>query len=306
MFCSNCYTTIEEDKCPKCAPQHLDYKVLNEYSVTEISLDRIYSDPIFNCRGQIVPLDVLDLVKDIEKNGLQSPIAVQPVCDVTDLPGEDYDFRIVAGHRRFAAFKILKKDTIPVMIKVGLTEVQAKLINLGENLKRQDLNIVQEANAIEHLRKLGLNRRQVGEELGVSTTWVQVRYNLLDLPKPIQDEVAAGMINQYQVKEIYSLDSREQQFEAVKQIKDAKLRGEKGISVGKKPKDNPYKKRRQPVNIVRDMMTHLGETVGHGLYTRTLAWANGDINTAELYMDIRREAESKGVDYKIPIEGANL
>ena len=150
---------------------------------------------------------------------------------------------------------------------------------------------------------MGLNRRQVGEELGVSTSWVQVRYNLLDLPQPIQNEVAAGIINQYQLKEIYSLDSIEQQFEAVKQIKDAKLRGEKGISVGKKPQDNPFRKRRQPVNVVRDMMAHIGETIGYGLYTRSLAWANGDINTAELYIDIKREAKEKGIVYKIPIKG---
>ncbi len=303
MFCSHCFTEIVDGGCPKCDPKGDTYQQLNEHSVISIPLDRIYSDPVFNCRGVIVPLDVLDLVKDIEKTGLQFPIAVQPICDVEDLPDEDYDFRIVAGHRRFAAFKILKKDAIPAMIKVGLSEVAAKLINLGENLKRQNLNIVQEANAIEHLKRLGLNRRQVGEELGVSTTWVQVRYNLLDLPKDIQDAVSAGVINQYQIKEIHSLDSIDQQFEAVKQIKDARLRGEKGISVGKKPQDNPFKKKRQHINVVRDMMAHLGDTIGYGIHTRALAWANGDINTAELYIDIKRVAKEKGIDYKIPIKG---
>ena len=303
MFCSRCFGPIVDDVCDKCGPENMMYQMLNEYSVVDIKLDRIYSDPAFNCRGTIVPLDVFDLVKDIEKTGLQSPIAVQPICDVSDLPEEDYDYRIVAGHRRFQAFKILKKDTIPVMVKVGLSEIRAKLINLGENLKRQDLNIVQEAVAIEHLRKLGLNRRQVGEELGVSTSWVQVRYNLLDLPQEIQDEVAAGLVNQYQIKEIHGLGSIGAQFEAVKQIKTAKLRGEKGISVGKKPQDNPFKKRRQPVNIVRDMIAHMGETVGFGLHTRALAWANGDINSAELYIDIKREAKAKDIDYKIPIRG---
>ncbi|KKN49069.1 hypothetical protein LCGC14_0646390 [marine sediment metagenome] len=303
MFCSNCFGPIEDNECRACYGKGIRYKRLDEYSVVNIPLDRIYSDPIFNCRGTIVPLDVIDLVKDIEKTGLQSPIAIQPISDVSEFPEEDYDYRIVAGHRRFASFKILKKETIPAMIKVGLSEVRAKLINLAENLKRQDLNIVQEANAIEHLRKLGLNRRQVGEELGVSPSWVQVRYNLLDLPIEIRDEVAAGMINQYQIKEIYSLESKEQQFEAVKQIKDAKLRGERGISVGKKPKDSPFKKRRQPVNVVQEMIEHIGKTVGYGLHTRVLAWANGNINSAELYFDIKSEADEKGINYEIPIRG---
>ncbi len=303
MFCSNCFGLTVDDVCAKCFGSV--YEVLHEYSVIDIELDRIYSDPIFNCRGTIVPMDVIDLVRDIEKTGLQSPIAIQPISDVSNLPKEDYDFRIVAGHRRFAAFEILKKDTIPSMIKVGLSEVRAKLINLGENLKRQDLNVLQEANAIQHLRELGLNRRQVGEELGVSTTWVQVRFNLLDLPEPIQLEVAAGLVNQYQIKELSSLPTVEAQFEAVKQIKIAKLKGDKGISVGKKPKDNPFKKRRQPVNVVQEMIEHMGASIGFGIHTRVLAWANGNINSAELYFDIKKVADSRGIGYDVPIKGVN-
>ncbi len=305
MFCSNCFKPTTDGRCKLCWDKGVDYKVLDEYSVIEISLNRIYSDPVFNCRGVIAPMDVIDLAKDIEKTGLLVPIAVQPVSDISDFSEDGYDFRIVAGHRRFAAFKVLKEETIPVMIKVGLSPIKAKLINLGENLKRKDLNILQEAIAIEHLRELGLNRREVGESLGVSTTWVQVRYNLLDLPVEIQNEVALGFINQHQIKQLFSLNTEKEQFDAIKTIKNAKLRGEKGIDVGVKPQDNPFKKRRQPVNVVREMMQHMSESVGHGLHTRALAWANGDINAAELYFDIRNMANEKGLDYDIPIRGVN-
>ena len=109
----------------------------NEYEVNEIGLNRIWSDNEFNCRGVILPMDVIDLVKDIEKNGLQFPIAIQPETEIEEKV--NYDFRIIAGHRRFQAYKVLKKDTIPAMIKTGLNEVQARLLNLGENLMRQDL-----------------------------------------------------------------------------------------------------------------------------------------------------------------------
>ena len=222
----------------------------SSYEVTEIPISKIFNDVDFNCRGKILPIDVIDLVKDIQLNGLQFPIAVQPVYDVTTDIG-DFDYRIVAGHRRFVAFNVMGEDTIPVMIKRGLSEQQARLMNLNENLKRQDLNLLQEAKAIERLRLLGMNRREVGENLGVSTSWVQVRYNLLDLPDEIQMEAAAGLLNQQQIKQIFGLRDTERQFEAVKKIKNARLRGEQGISVGKTPAQDPFKKKRQSKNTVQ-------------------------------------------------------
>lgn len=303
-LCPKCYSIVDGDRsrvCNVCEWTGLQEQTLNEYSVVEIPLNQIWSDDEFNCRGMIAPVDVFDLVKDIDKNGLQFPIAVQPAYDVKNDGIAKNNFRIVAGHRRYHSFKILKRETIPAMVKVGLTEVQARLLNLGENLKRKALNILQEALAIKRLRDLGLNRRQVGDELGVSTSWVQVRFNLLDLPPVIQEEAAAGMLNQYQIKEIWSLGSKDEQCEAVKTIKNARLRGEKGISVGKTPEQDPFKKRRQPKNVVQDMMNHMAKTIGHGLYTRVLAWANGEINSAELYFDIKRFATEHDLEYEVPL-----
>lgn len=305
-LCPKCYSIVaveERRVCDACGWQGDSTETLNEYTVIKIPLDQIWSDDEFNCRGSIAPIDVVDLVKDIDKNGLQFPIAVQPINDVKLANSTDALFRIVAGHRRFQSFKILRKDTIPVMVKVGLTEVQARLLNLGENLKRKALNILQEALAIKRLRDLGLNRRQVGEELGVSTSWVQVRFNLLDLPDVIQQEAAAGILNQHQIKEIYSLNGKDEQYEAVKKIKGARLRGEQSVSVGKTPEQDPFKKRRQPRSVVQYMMNHIGSTVGHGLHTRVLAWANGEINSAELYFDIKRYARENDLEYKVPLAG---
>ena len=306
-LCPKCYSGITSETfnyvCKVCSWEGHPGETLNEYTVIEVPLDQIWSDDEFNCRGSIAPIDVVDLVKDIDKNGLQFPIAVQPINDVKVENSTNALFRIVAGHRRFQSFRILRKETIPVMVKVGLTEVQARLLNLGENLKRKALNVLQEALAIERLRNLGLNRRQVSEELGVSTSWVQVRFNLLDLPDVIQQEAAAGILNQHQIKELYSLKGPKEQCDAVKKIKNARLRGEKSVSVSKSPAQDPFKKRRQPRSVVQDMMGHLGNTVGHGLHTRVLAWANGVINSAELYFDIQRYAKENNLEYEVPLAG---
>ncbi len=297
-MCPNCYRAVESQQCEEC---RVTFDVaMNEYTVLDIAVEKIYSDSEFNCRGTIVPIDVMDLVDDIREHGLQFPIAVQPVFDVVD-PPSNFDFRIVAGHRRFQSIRILRHKTIPAMIKVGLSEIQARLLNLGENMKREALNIMQEAVAISHLRRLGLNRRMVSEKLGVSSSWVQVRFNLLDMPEEIQAEAASGMLNQSQIKELYSLKNKDEQFQAVRNIKEAKQRGTRGLSVAKKPEEDPFKKKRRQKNTVQDMIDHLGDTIGFGLHTRVLAWANGEISSAELYVDIEIFADDKGVEYESPI-----
>lgn len=270
---------------------------MTTYDVREIPLDKIYSDDDFNCRGKIVYLDVADLAKDIERNGLQFPITVQPAANL-NLP-DGYDFRIIAGHRRFAAFRVLKKDSIPAMVRGNLSELQARLLNLTENLKRKELDILQEAKAVKKLRDLGLTQENISVELGMSRGWVQVRFNLLDLPDAIQNDAAAGILNQAQIKQIYSLPSETDQYDAVKKIKESKVRGIRGLDVGKKPIEKPFVKKRQAKTTVQDMINHIGKNVGFCLATRCLAWANGEISSAELYFDIKAEMDTLGKPYDL-------
>jgi ParB family chromosome partitioning protein len=271
---------------------------MNNYQVDNIPLVKIFNNTDFNCRGNILPIDVADLVKDIEQNGLQFPIAVQPRIDVLDLPN-NYDYQVIAGHRRFEACKILKHVAIPAMIKVDLTEAQARLINLNENLKRKNLNILQEARAIERLAEL-MSQEDVAAALGMSNHWAAVRIHLLRLPAEIQEAAAAGILNQYQIDQIYSLPDREAQFAAVKKIKNARLRGEKGVEI-KGIKDQVFRKKRQSKTAVQEMINHIGESIGYNLATRALSWANGQTSSAELFFDIQKFAKENNINYIVPI-----
>lgn len=299
-----CGTTSWLKRSCSAANKHRDNKQrygMNDYVVKEIELERIFNDAAFNCRGTIIPLDVVDLVRDIEKNGLQFPINVQPGRD-SDTPLPDgCDFRVIAGHRRYAAFRVLKRTTIPAMIRTGLDPIKARLLNLGENLKRQELNICQEAFAIKNLRDLGLTQQQIADELNLSRTWVQVRLNLLSLPEQIQSEAAAGLLNQTQIRSIYAIPADADRFEAVRRIKTSRLRGEKSIDISDTTKNKPFRKKRQSSTSIIDMVEHIGKSVGYGLATRALAWSNGQISAAEFYFDIKRAAEAGGRTYNIPI-----
>ena len=100
-LCPQCYSEVATgqypDKiCPKCKWTGHSDQTINEYTVTDVELNRIWSDDDFNCRGIIVPMDVIDLAKDIDRNGLQFPIAVQPINEVVGGGDSSFDFRIVA------------------------------------------------------------------------------------------------------------------------------------------------------------------------------------------------------------------
>ncbi len=267
------------------------------YNVEMIPVEKVYSDSDFNCRGHIAPFEVADLAKDIERNDLQFPIAVQPKEDILDGLPDGFDVKIIAGHRRFAAWKVLKAGfggadnpylAIPAMIKTGLSDIQARILNLSENLKRKNLNILQEAKAIEKLYLSGMPRDTVAVEIGMSSGWVQVRFNLLTLPPEIQAEAAAGTLNQHQIKQLYSLKTKEEQFEAVREIKKAKDRGAKAGHVGKRQKQKTnVKKVRNPGDLLK-MIEVLAKATGYGLQTRVLAWAAGNISTEDFFNDIRK------------------
>ena len=272
--------------------------------ITQIHMDEIFSDPTFNCRGEaIAPIDVVDLVRDIERHGLQQPIVIQPYSN------GKYKYRIVSGHRRYTSFKVLKRDYIPCIINPDLTEAQALLLNLGENIHRKNLNILQEAMSLERLKMAGMSVNEVAQELGKSHTWVNVRFMLLELPEPIRKTAAAGLINQQQIRQLHKIPDIKKQIEAAKEIKEAKARGDKKmprINAKSKSKRNILKPKLRERDDIFWMQDHIQEAIGNNFGTRCLAWAAGEISDFELFQEVQEIAVSADVNYSIPYGLGNL
>jgi len=269
-------------------------------AVHELKMEELYEDTDMNCRGAIVPIDVVDLCKSIERNGLLQPITVQPYTKPDD---PKIKYRIIVGHRRYTAFRVLKRESIPALIKIGLSEVQARVLNLQENLERQDLNILQEAKSIYKFKEAGYTMQEVAKLLNVSIGWVQVRYNLLSLEPEIQAEAARGFLTQGHIKQLYAMPDRETRFEAVKKIKESKLRGEKkAINIATPKKRNPLIRKPRQREEIFDMIGFIIDILGSSFSTRALAWAAGEISDLELYRDMKVEAEALGKLFSIPNE----
>lgn len=277
-------------------------EVLNNLKVSnlqayEVPIEEIYCDNVFNSRGAISGFDVDDLVSSIASTGLLEPIAIQPW---TKIPGKKW--RIILGHRRYMAFLSLKKKTIPATILEGLSELEAKKLNIEENLKRKQLNILQEAKAIEVYYNAGWKAKEIAEDLKQPEPWVRTRLALLRLPDLIQAEAAAGILTQDHIKQLVQIKNPEKQLEAVKKVKESKLAGErKKIEVREKPK-NPFIKKKRERHEIFAMINTIKDVVGFGFYTRVLGWAAGEVSELEIHRELQEFARSNGIEYTIPKE----
>ncbi len=178
----------------------------------------IFYDANFNRRGAFTPQSCLELSESIRDKGLLFPVVVQD-----DVPGHQY--RLIAGHRRFiACTKLLQWATIDAMVCSGLTDFDAIIINLVENLERKNLSLWEEAQAIHDLSP-GFSIRQLAKKVNKSATWVRVRLLVPDLPKEIQESIQKGVTTAQDVLNLFGKGEAEQ-VAAINRVKAAKARGE--------------------------------------------------------------------------------
>jgi ParB/RepB/Spo0J family partition protein len=279
--------------------------------ISVLRMDEIIADlPGFNCRGKIDPRTCIQLAQEIKEKGLLFPVIVRPFHDPIDYPGKKW--ALVAGYRRHMAHVINRAEEIEGEIRYNLTEADAAILNLTENLEREDLNIMQEARAFGRLRnRVGLSTKTIAEKLHRSVPWVEIRMMALELEPAIQSDIEKGMLTQNQIKDIHSLPEGEPRFAAVRMIKSAKLRGDKRkIQIGtKKPRNIHSKKRREPHEIF-EMQDHMLEEFGNGSLSRCpfiikkmiqiLGWAAAEASDLEIYTSLREIAEQEGYAYSIP------
>lgn len=271
--------------------------------IREVKISEIFIDEEFNSRGFIAPIDVVDLAKDIDRQGLIAPVLV---CELSDEKKAKFPGKtkwLLAGHRRFKAHLVLKKETISAVVRFEvMNEADARILNLAENLHRKDLNVLQEAKAIRPLFIMGIGEGEVARKLGQSRGWVQIRAMLLKLPEEVQREVESGMIGHVQIRELYMIHkagNMDNLYKAVRDLKDKKLRGIKNITVnpniiGGDQSENKRLRSKKEMEQLTEFLVRRGLK---GLHTRCIAWCAGHINMNELIADLKYYADDNGLPW---------
>lgn len=268
------------------------------YVVHEVPMVKIFADHTWNFRGHIAPIDVKELAASIADKGLQTPITLQPYPHPTR---PEIEFRIVAGHRRHLASRLNDAQTIKAFIRTGLSEDDARELNLSENLERKELNLKQESFAIEYFLKRGWTEEKIAYRFGQSRGWVQIRKAFLTLPQLIQDEAAAGIFSQAEVKLIARCRSKEEMLNLARRIKERKESGEKvKVSRTIKRADDALKVKKRQHGEMVEMNEYLYDTIGPCLVTRVLAWAAGEISTAQLMISVQEYCKEEDLPFSMP------
>jgi ParB family chromosome partitioning protein len=150
-----------------------------------------------------------ELAKSVEQHGIIQPLIVRPT-------GQGYE--LVAGERRLRAAKIAGLERVPVVVK-SLTDREMMEIALIENLQRQDLNPLEEAEAYKRLMdEYNYTQEQLAERVGKSRSAVANTLRLISLHKDVRNEVAAGRLSEGHARAILGLPLEKQPDAARKAI----------------------------------------------------------------------------------------
>lgn len=197
-----------------------------------------------------------ELADSIKQFGLIQPILVQKK--------QDY-YEIIAGERRWRAAKIAGLKEIPVIIK-NYTSQEVVEISLIENIQREDLNPIEEAQAYKRLlEEFKLKQDEVAERVSKSRTAVTNSMRLLKLTEPVQQMIVDGMLSTGHARALIPIEDPEQQLALAQKIFDEKLsvrEVEKIVKNILKPAEETGKKEDKPEAlqvIYRDLENKLKE-----------------------------------------------
>ncbi len=173
---------------------------VQEKGVHELSPSAIVMNP-YQPRVFFDHRSLEELTASIKQHGILQPLIVTPT---------ESGYRLIAGERRLRAAKMLNLKTVPVVVRKA-SELESLELALVENLQRQDLNAIEEAESYRQLiQEFGLTQNQVAEKVGKSRSAVTNTLRFLELPSEMQKALADGKITQGHAKILAGMTPKEQ------------------------------------------------------------------------------------------------
>ncbi len=170
-----------------------------------------------------------ELAESIKAQGIMQPILVR---QLKDGPNQGM-YEIIAGERRFKAAGLAGLDSIPVLVRDVPNEAAAAMA-LIENIQREDLNPLEEAQGLQRLvKEFGLTHERAAQAVGRSRSAASNLLRLLNLAEPVQTMLMAGDLDMGHARALLDLD-RAGQITAANQITARKMSVREAESLVKK------------------------------------------------------------------------
>jgi len=176
--------------------------------VEEIQLDLIVANP-FQPRKIFDEESLQELADSIKEHGILQPIAVRKKVR---------KFEIVAGERRYRACLLAGLEVIPVIIK-ELSDAQMMELAILENLQREDLTVIEEAEAYQSLMEnLHLTQEELSKRLGKSRPHIANHVRLLALPEDVRKLMNDGTLSMGQGRALLGLKNKRRISEVANKV----------------------------------------------------------------------------------------
>ncbi|MCH4287519.1 MULTISPECIES: ParB/RepB/Spo0J family partition protein [Bacillota] len=171
---------------------NLDEHVADRF---EVAVDEVKPNP-YQPRKKFDDEKIQELSESIKQHGVFTPIIVKKAVR---------GYELVTGERRLRASKLAGLETIPAIL-MELDDQQMMEIALLENIQREDLNAIEEAQGYEKLiKKLGYTQEELAKRIGKSREHVANMLRLLKLPKKVQNYVVDGELSMGHVRALLGL-----------------------------------------------------------------------------------------------------
>ncbi len=186
---------------------------LHQDQVRMIPLDKIYPNEN-QPRKVFEPEALQDLATSLRQHGM-----IQPILVAKKARG----YMIIVGERRWRAAQQVEMDQIPCIIK-DYSERELYEVALIENLQRENLSVIEEANAYHYLMdEYSINHDQLGEALGKSRSYVANTIRLLQLSPPVMALVKDGKLSGSQGRALLGISDESLQLKIAKRVVESKL-----------------------------------------------------------------------------------
>lgn len=181
----------------------------------QIPVDKIRPNR-YQPRTQFNPESLQELADSIKAHGLAQPLLVSPSA----VPGE---YELVAGERRLRASKLAGLAEVPCVVR-QVTERERHELSLIENIQREDLNPLEEAEALKKImQEFSATQEEVARALGRSRPAVANKLRLLELPEAVRQALRDGQITEGHARALLGLSDADRQAELGQRVLREKL-----------------------------------------------------------------------------------
>ncbi|EGR1513660.1 ParB/RepB/Spo0J family partition protein [Vibrio vulnificus] len=224
-----------------------------EGELTDIAVGQLQPG-VYQPRKDMSPQALEELTASIQSQGIIQPIVVRPV--------QDGHFEIIAGERRWRAAKLAGLKRVPCLIK-HVEDRAAIAMALIENIQREDLNVIEEAQALERLQdEFSLTHQQVADVIGKSRTAVSNLLRLNGLQLEVKQFVAQKLLDMGHARALLALEG-EQQVEVAQQVASKALTVRQTEQLVKKCLTPKVEEKNQPKDEETQQISQkLSETLG--------------------------------------------